>query len=468
MNNYNQRMKQIDEFLKSYKSFFSQLLDSGNRHLVSSLSLYKQIGLIGVSDDDKKKKCLKNTRYDNYPDFGYYDTCEMKSVMSQVTPQRPYQSELGDYWVQNFGGRKYGAYCVFKDFNGNYEFNYDNSINIFIPFKSDYLKDGVTSLIEFLYEKNFYFQASVARTYRNDNFVVRVYTPEDAKLVSDFVNNNEYIQKGLCKPNPFAIQSNGLAYSYDDKFVYLQVVSLLISDYMNDKVKTKKINKINIQDFYNYCLKIYKHLLKKYQKNNFFVKVDYGLGYEFRLDLEEDSELYSYIEEYKFLFKYGDHHRPNPGEILKNYIDVIELFLRTFDPKFTYEDYIEFYERVSGNKFNKTTQQNSSEKTQNTTSDNNISNYDLLIHILVTMTKKYNSNSAFICLEEYLKTGDGEYLTNTNNIRQIVLQSNFRESMNNILNNNMSLRDFLNQLGITEEYIISKCGSISGTRKPKK
>lgn len=87
------------------------------------------------------------------------------------------------------------------------------------------------------------------------------------------------------------------------------------------------------------------------------------------------------------------------------------------------------------------------------------------------MTKKLgveNIDTVFLSLESYLQTGNSVYLINYNNLRNAIDQSNFRDSMNNILNNNMSLRDYLNQLGITEEYIISKCGSISGTRKPKK
>lgn len=482
MNNYNQRMKQIDEFLKYIRECIEQFYQKNNdpylythpEEYIDEQFICEKLILIGVSDEDKEKICclpdLKDGKKYGFSSNDDYDLDNYRRKISAFAPVPIGMVKWNEIFPNILSSDRF-CYFSFNLENMPYKDKYCKSINIFVPFKSNYLKEGVNILEKHLSERKVKHLTSVSRLYRNDNVMVRVYTPEDAQIVSAFVNSNEYIQNGICKPNPFAIQKDNLAYVYDDSLSYVLVISSLISDYMADKIKNKKLNQISLQNFYDYSINTYNYLIQKSKRNDFafLSENDQMNNSELNYSKSLCDSMCRDIEYCSVDICSGE--KITPGKILKNYLEVIELFLRTFDPKFTYEDYIEFYERVSGNKFNKTTQQNSREKTQNTTSDNNISNYDLLIRILVTMTKKLgveNIDTVFLSLESYLQTGNSVYLINYNNLRNAIDQSNFRDSMNNILNNNMSLSDYLNQLGITEEYIKSKCGSITETKKSKK
>ena len=453
MNNYNQRMKQIDEFLKSFQyklQWISERCNQMNSYDADKFvfdqihiqnDFYDELVQFNISNNDRKEnlQLSKHTskiirrEYENFPRI------KPGSYYSSYYFYTPYKLESyfkTDDFDLNFSNPNSNLGAKGDEIKENY------AIKLCIPIKSEYLQSSARKILDFLTDRNIEYSSSLTKYHRFDSMIINLYNPKDADILADFIANEKYIQDGMGASNPFAFQHNGIAYTVENLISYNMVISTIIEDYFMNKVKDGKIADIGIQEFYNYAVNLYKKWLSA---------------------STDDIRDMVFDGSSPIIF---------PIHRIDRYLQIFELFLRTFDPKFTYEDYIEFYERVSGNKFNKTTQQDKGEISQQTPKYTDaIVNIDSLTYILVTMTKKLgveNIDTVFLSLESYLQTGNSVYLINYNNLRNAIDQSNFRDSMNNILNNNMSLSDYLNQLGITEEYIKSKCGSITETKKSKK
>lgn len=91
MNNYNQRMKQIDEFLKEFRFYPQQ---------ISEVNVYNKLILLGISDNDIKENSLLLTNL-NYVDQLQHEKYEDFSCAGNFTPHR-ITDYLVKYWFCHF------------------------------------------------------------------------------------------------------------------------------------------------------------------------------------------------------------------------------------------------------------------------------------------------------------------------------------------------------------------------------
>ncbi len=124
----------------------------------------------------------------------------------------------------------------------------EDSIKLYINLKSEYLKDSLKIMFDFLNKNSIDFQAKLSDADKLDNLVIRVNNVENAKIISDFVNKN--VPKEFIKnPNPFTMNDGNVGLAKDRDKSYNNEISILLMQFV-----------------YNYDLN--KHNLSAYNKDN--------------------------------------------------------------------------------------------------------------------------------------------------------------------------------------------------------
>lgn len=127
-----------------------------------------------------------------------------------------------------------------------------NHIKMYIPLDSKHIEEGVKQILDFMTNNKIAFESKISQEIRFDDFVVRLVIPEDAKKLLNFINSNQYIQEGLIKANPFAINTNNIAVISDGEASFNHVVSRIIAHYIAKRREEDKLDNISYKDLCNY------------------------------------------------------------------------------------------------------------------------------------------------------------------------------------------------------------------------
>lgn len=145
-----------------------------------------------------------------------------------------------------------------------------NEVKLYVPLDKNHIERGVKELIDFISSKNISYQIKISSKIRNDDISIRVNTLEEAEEILNFVDNNEYINEGLIKSNPFLPNAYGVGITMDNNYSYNLIISELISNYIiiletKDKLdeltvenlnlfikeQAKNINDLDLKDIYD-------------------------------------------------------------------------------------------------------------------------------------------------------------------------------------------------------------------------
>lgn len=141
----------------------------------------------------------------------------------------------------------HGNFCwFFTGYDGN------NAVKLYIPMDFEHIQEGANQLFDFISSTNMSHQSKIASRIRNDNVVVRVVNLEDAKKIVDFVSNNEYIQSGMLKVNPFTPNINGIGMTMDNNFSFNSELSKLISSFINWLKQENRLDLVTVEEFNKY------------------------------------------------------------------------------------------------------------------------------------------------------------------------------------------------------------------------
>ena len=126
-------------------------------------------------------------------------------------------------------------------------------IKIYVPLDVNHLKDGVISLFSFIDELGVDHASKVGRSLRNDNVVIRLSADDtDAFIkIMDFINNNEYLQAGMNKTNPFLPSVGGVGYMQDVGGSYNGFIADSIANYITTIIFKKE--RPSLEGFYKYA-----------------------------------------------------------------------------------------------------------------------------------------------------------------------------------------------------------------------
>lgn len=297
MSNRYERMEKFlfyisDLVLQNKKAFLNKGVPVFPYHFV-----YDRLIKFDVSDDEK------NIYIENDPAVDFHDKDDFFSMWQERFEHKKNISCIVDeYW---------SYFCQFKNKGSNSE-----HIKIYLPLDSKHLYEGANKIFDYLSSENMKHLSKIGKEMRFDNIVIRLLNSEDAKKVLDFIKNDSYIQEGLILANPFAFQQDDIALACDGSESYNRTISLLIENYFKSKKNSVLKNKdylsdVSLSDFINFCKDKYNEVKGNESKEMEFT--------------------------YKFFQAAGKHES-------KNYMQIMELFLKGLDPEFTFDDYIDLFE----------------------------------------------------------------------------------------------------------------------------
>lgn len=324
-----------------------------------------------------------------------------------------------DKWISKFYGHpkidvfvdeswKYFCQFVSKDRSSRNEHEH---FKIYIPLDKEHIEEGAIQIFEYLSQNDISHTSKIGREVRFDNIVIRISNQADFLKLINYISNNRYIQEGLLLPNPFTANIGNIAVACDGKISYNETLSALISMYLNNRQMNKTLDDIGINDFYKFVM--------EYYNKNFINEPDY-------VKLNKDFE--------------DGRRKINTPEQVVNYMNVISLILKTSNSNFGLMDYFNHYSECS----DKQLQQGKVEFVTERMKANELrkqKELDILnmtfLNALDIMTEILKSKEkAILVIDEYLRTGNASLLATKNNLREDICNSDFREKLNEYLNDN--------------------------------
>lgn len=400
MNNINSRYKRMDEFLKLWRDVALQNPNLSFSEDRIKNAIYKYLTRLGVREEEQKTDLANEgvfdrwiERYRNIPNIDVYVT---------------------DDW-------KY--FCQFTNKKEAFEHGRKEAIKVYIPLDHAHIETGANLIFDFLAKKDVAHQSKIGKNIRFDDIVVRLNSEQDAKDLLHFVNSQKYIQEGLIAPNPFAYNNNQIALACDRCLSYNSTIASLIAIYIERKKQEGTLNKVKLSDFVGFVAEYHKERFGNFEKQEETLK-DFQIASDNLSDYDISSKIL-------------------------NLKEVTTLFLGSTNLLFSFNNYLKHYQ--NGKDTNKFEQQVSAlvdlrRKTASTVRTERTPQIDInatIMEIIKTVSEQFDEEYAIAVIETYLKTGNEDYLTRKNNIRQKVANSEFRNLLNNYLReNNVSFRDY--------------------------
>ena len=401
MNKENKRYKRIDDFLKRWATIAKSNPNLSFNTKSMKNAIYNELIRLGV-DEKEKSVNLRDTKSPQKFSCNHY-------YSYIVNPDSAFNNWLQHFDKNNnidvFVSPNWSYFCQFVSKDKTASIAKDH-IKVYIPLDAKHIEEGAKQIFDFLSNNNIPHLSKIGKNIRFDDIVIRLVNKEDADKLINFVNNNKYIQNGLIEANPFAFNYNGIALACDGNLSYNDTIAGLIDMYIGQKKRENALNTVGLRNFYSYLINVY-------QKQFIEHKIDF-ITREFEIN-------------------------PNDRETLNNYENVIRLVVNSQNPTFTYDKFIEHYEKCSG-KENK--------KEIDIDSINN-----MLIETVNTMSERFNSlEDALINVEVYVQTGQKNLLTRQKGLRDKVTNSNFRESIRELLKiKKISFRDYYKSIASYQE-----------------
>lgn len=468
-------------------------------------------------DDFLKMLCDIAIENPNYQ-FRYKDIYDLLHDIN--IPNDNYDVNQNDFndWINHFKNNdgidvfvseRWKYFCQFIGKSDNL-LNYREHIKLYIPIDSNHINLATKQIFEFLTYNNIAHVSKISSEIRNDDIVIRLIDPNDAVKIINYVKNNNYIQEGLIKTNPFLYSESGVAIASDGKISFNDTICELLASYINEKKKNDMLASINAHDFYGYVEHIYnkifveknEELIEKIFKSvktpdcKYDIKGVMGILLK---SIKDDYNLNKYFEIYSDLCNMF----ANMGKkvfgiesIKTNYEEIEDLFkfgVSVFEEKYGSFDgalvnirkYIETDDLVyitrANNLRNVYSEKNYSEMLKKYLKENNLS-FDefafkisnktkeienvgeLLNSVVSTMNDKYGENVAKNNLVEYFNGGDKRLLTRDSNIREKVSSSDLKSKINKLtskINGDVSslLDSMLSSINTKEKCLNDACVS---------
>ena len=295
-----------------------------------------------------------------------------------------------DRWVSRFSNSyntnvfvadNWNYFCQFK--SGDVINNNDGEfIKIYVPLDYSHLEEGVNRIFDFMDYNGIKHASKVGSDIRFDDLVIRVATKEEADVILDFIKNDQYIQEGLLPANPFAFNKNGVALACDGMTSYNSVLSVFLEQFINQN----DASNLTSENFYNYLYSFYNGIMNDTIDSKTFILTSFAS-------------------------------KPS----VEDFERILVLLINSHNPEFTYDDYINHFYNGCKN----ITYQQQSQPTTNIE--------EVIYNILCVMRQNQDLYDCARALYGYVSTGDENYIANIGNLKQSIVNSNFRNDALNLL-----------------------------------
>lgn len=416
-------------------------------------------------------------------------------------------------WIKKYEGNskinvfiepKFKYFCHFLS-NDDKAKSSTEHIKFYIPLDENHIEQGSNMIFDFLTQNNISHLSKIGKDTRIDDIVVRLANKEDAIKLINFVSSNNYIQEGLLKPNPFTLNVNNLAIACDGRISYNDTVSTLLYLYISTKRKENTLNEVNVNDFYEF--------VNNYYKKVFINKTHiHRLKTDFNVDINNKKQVINYMNVLELILKAGnnnfsftdflvhfDNCKSNEvndkkqskfyetkkmGEVELNDMtkEIIKILLKSYNNERTARDHLSSYICYNDSRYltreyglrDKVTNSNYRQsllkylKEQNLDFNSYIQNLnitkkeestvtDMLKEVISVMSLKKGKDYAIKAIIAYIKTGNENYITRTNDMRTKVVEFDLCNKVNDyLIKNNISLQKLINSIinNVNKESIL--------------
>ncbi len=398
-------------------------------------------------------------------------------------------------WINYYSSALYTN--AFVDYNWNYFCQFisekqqasNDYIKIYVPTEHKSIQENVKIIFDYLDKERISHLSKVAQEIRFDNIVIRLSNENDARKVMDFLNNNKKIQSGLMEPNPFAFTHNNIPIVCDGGESYNTIIADYIGLYLQFKKNNNDLDNVSLNDFINFIKKYYYNKFIKKENledipNHFFIgtedELELSLPYR-QINFKHITELIieSFQDNYTLDDFMNHFNKCNSMEqtnkevrnlttnrnqlilqklLLESLTTMSEKYgksqaiyqmsqyLDTGDPRYITRDNMLRNRVCSSNLRNDL---NNELRTMNISLasyidkiSNKTLDYELLNQYFYITINKYGRDVAIINLINYIQNGLESNITRDNNLRNTIINSNFRDSLINYFKaNNYRLED---------------------------
>ena len=360
--------------------------------------------------------------------------------------------------IDVFYDKNNSSFCRFECVDEDLSYNY----KIYIPTDYKHICTSVNKIFDFISDNNIYHVSKVSNEIRNDDIVIRVSNESDCKKIVEFLNDDDYIQKGLIKNNCFAFADSGINLAYDEYGSYNDCLSCLIADYLNGiyKDNNKDMDDVNINTFGIYLDDVINNIDKYYNRLSslsrvtLFKKESCNITKLIKLNLVSNdiNDYYKYLDN---IYYQDNVSKSNNDEdifreiilfFMKKYgklgFNHIYSFLNNDDSSLAKNK--ELYDIVISRNIDKDKcfeiAKNSNISTSNGDIMYNYIRKVILDDIINSMDIKFGDGT--INIDYYINSGDNKYITSSvGDARKLVR-----------VFNNMRIINFFNDLGVNDIY----------------
>lgn len=304
-------------------------------------------------------------------------------------------------------------------------FEKNNLIKLYIPIDSSSIKDGVKTLFDFLVKENIAHISKIGKHTRFDNITIRVGSEEDAKKIMEFVNNCDQIKEGMLPPDPFAFSEEDIALAVDGNLSYTNTITEYISLYLTECKNNNTLEEANLDGFIEF--------IKQYYNTTFINKIDTSRIFK---DFRTNSS--------------------NAANKANNLKEVTELFITSLNEDFTFEQFIEHFNKC--NNF-ETVKKSKLEYFYTLVKDDVDENdiEELIAYTVNTMTQKMTIEEAINQLKNYIYVGNPAYISKVSGLRNYVVENDLRNKILIMLDKeNITIEDYFEQMLPKNEVLIDE------------
>lgn len=392
----NKRGKRIDEFLK----YLAKKVEQNPDYQLDVDSIYYKITLLGVGMDDKGYDVAEND-FDKWISY-FHSSRNLKA----------------------FVDTKWNYFCQFVSKKRS-EFrkisNSLNNIKLYIPVDSEHIQESAKLIFDFISKNNIVHASKIGANIRCDDIVIRLVNVEDAKKIIDFVKNNKYIQEGLIDSNPFVPSVHGVGFVCDGSLSYNNTMAILVCSYIKGLKKDRRLSSASFDDFKRY-VGLYERYLFDSNIKDWYL-----------------SEGHPAFQSTGMFYMVND--------IIDVYSlrGIFELFSKSFDNKFSLEDYFELYNNLlDPDEYYKSLKN----KEKDEQLDISFDEFNSIIRILMkTMGEKYGEQTAFFTIVDYFETGVETSITRKYGLRDFMEKMDIRNNILNYVNlRGINVRDYIKEV----------------------
>lgn len=219
---FNARRNEIETFLQTLKSEIQQ------REL-STKDCYQMLKNYGLTQEE-----IEHNKSDEYLD-------EMYEQLNVI------KNEIGNKLGISTGENLYISNSFLHIHNTN-EDGYD-FYKIYLSIPAEQLHECANEIFDYIAKFNIESTSKIAINDRSDNIVLRIKGKENAKIVLNFINNNQKIKNVARKTNPFLKRAGVAGISFDRYTSFNNTIAVILKLYLERKKSEDRINEISYNDF---------------------------------------------------------------------------------------------------------------------------------------------------------------------------------------------------------------------------